>query len=74
MLYYGIFSVGLALADNGKIHVGLALWLPNIIASIIAFVLVWKIVSERWTSVSDGVFSSLSRLIATIGGKFRAKA
>ncbi len=57
MLYYGIFSLGLALADGGKIHVGTALWLPNIIASCIAFVLVRKIVTEQWHSVSEGVFN-----------------
>jgi lipopolysaccharide export system permease protein len=73
MLYYGIFSIGLALADNGKIHVGLALWLPNIVASIIASILVWKIVSEQWTSVSDGVFASISNTIAAIRRRFQAR-
>ncbi len=64
MLYYGIFSMGLALADSGKMHVGLALWLPNIVAASISAVLVWKITSERWNSVSEGVFNSISHLVA----------
>lgn len=64
MLYYGIFSVGLALADSGKLHVGLALWLPNIVATGIAFVLVRKITSEQWNSVSEGVFNLTSKTLA----------
>jgi len=55
ILYYSIFSVGVALADSGSIHVGLALWTPNILASIIAFILVYKISTERWQSVSEGI-------------------
>jgi hypothetical protein len=74
MLYYGIFSIGLALADNGKIHVGLALWLPNIVASIIACVLVWKIVSEKWVSVSDGVFAALARFTTSVSRRLRFNA
>ncbi len=73
MLYYGIFSIGLALADNGKIHVGLALWLPNIVASIIAGLLVWKIVSEKWTSVSEGIFNSLASFSGLIRRRLRAR-
>ncbi len=69
MLYYGIFSLGLALADGGKIHVGLALWLPNIVASIIAILLVYKIVTEQWHSVSEGVFNAVSGAIARIRSK-----
>ena len=63
MLYYGIFSMGLALADGGKMHVGLALWLPNIIAAAIAAVLVRKITTERWASVSEGIFTTISHSI-----------
>jgi lipopolysaccharide export system permease protein len=64
MLYYGIFSMGLALADSGKMHVGLALWLPNLVASLIAFLLVHRIVTERWASVSEGVFNATQSLLA----------
>lgn len=61
MLYYGIFSMGLALADGGKMHVGLALWLPNFVAAAIAALLVRKITSEQWNSVSEGVFNFIAR-------------
>jgi hypothetical protein len=63
MLYYGIFSMGLALADSGKMHVGLALWLPNLVAAGIAALLVYKITSEQWNSVSEGVFNLISKAI-----------
>lgn len=66
MIYYGIFSVGLALADSGKIHVGVALWLPNIIASAIATLLVYKITTERWQSVSEGVFNGISGVTTAV--------
>jgi lipopolysaccharide export system permease protein len=66
MLYYGIFSMGLALADGGKMHVGLALWLPNLVAAAIAALLVRKITSEQWSSVSEGVFNFFSGTIARI--------
>jgi lipopolysaccharide export system permease protein len=63
MLYYGIFSMGLALADGGKMHVGLALWLPNLVAAGIAAILVRKITSEQWNSVSEGVFNVINKVI-----------
>jgi lipopolysaccharide export system permease protein len=66
IVYYAIFSVGVALADSGKLHVGIALWTPNVIASAIAVLLLRKIASERWNSVSEGVQRSLQRLIALV--------
>jgi lipopolysaccharide export LptBFGC system permease protein LptF len=66
MLYYGIFSLGLALADGGKIHVGVALWMPNIVAAIIAVILVRKITSEQWHSVSEGVFTTIQSAVLRI--------
>jgi lipopolysaccharide export system permease protein len=66
MLYYGIFSMGLALADSGKMHVGLALWLPNLVASLIALLLVHRIVTERWASVSEGVFSATQTILSRL--------
>jgi lipopolysaccharide export system permease protein len=63
MLYYGIFSIGLALADSGKMHVGVALWLPNIIAAAIAVILTRKITTEAWNSVSEGVFNLVSNIM-----------
>jgi len=72
IVYYGIFSIGMALADGGKIHVGLALWLPNILASIVAAILVRKITSEQWQSVSEGVFSAISRVFRGVRRRFKS--
>lgn len=66
IVYYGIFSIGLALADGGKIHVGLALWLPNIITTLIASFLIYKIVTEQWQSVADGIFSLFSEKLSSL--------
>lgn len=63
IIYYAIFSVGVALADSGKLHVGIALWAPNVIASGIAALLAYKIATERWSSVSEGIQRALSRFI-----------
>jgi lipopolysaccharide export system permease protein len=72
VVYYGIFSVGMALADGGKIHVGLALWLPNILASMLAAILVRKITSEQWQSVSEGVFSAVTRGVTLLRRRFKS--
>ncbi len=74
MLYYGIFSLGLALADSGKIHVGVALWMPNIVAAIIAVILVRKITSEQWHSVSEGVFTVIQSAVLRIRRCWERKA
>lgn len=66
MIYYAVFSVGLALADGGKMHIGVALWLPNIIASLIAAILTRKITTERWQSVSEGVFNAIEAITAKL--------
>lgn len=76
MMYYGIFSFGLALADGGKMHVGLALWLPNIVAASIAFVLVRKVTTEQWSSVSDGIVNLVAgsvKGVVNFVGRLRGK-
>lgn len=72
IVYYGIFSIGMALADGGKINVGLALWLPNILASILAAILVRKITSEQWQSVSEGVFNAVARCVTLLRRRFKS--
>ncbi len=62
MVYYAVFSVGLALADGGRMHIGVALWLPNILASSVAAILVRKITTERWQSVSEGIFNAIGAI------------
>lgn len=60
--YYSLFSVGVALADGGTIPIWLALWLPNIITSIVAFVFIRNLSLERWNSVPEGLQALLGRI------------
>jgi len=60
IIYYSIFSVGVALADSGHIHVGVALWAPNVVATGIAAFLVRKITTEKWQSVSGGIQQAIA--------------
>jgi lipopolysaccharide export system permease protein len=61
--YYSIFSIGLALADSGKLKIWIALWLPNFVAGTVACLLVHKIGSEQWQSVSEGIQRILSKIV-----------
>lgn len=55
VIYYSVFSVGVALADKGSIPIPLALWAPNIITTCLAFWILHKLATEQWHSVSEGV-------------------
>lgn len=67
ILYYSIFSIGLTMADSGALKVWIALWAPNIITTVIAALLVYKVGTEQWQSVSDGA----QRLIERVGKIFK---
>lgn len=67
ILYYSIFSIGLTMADSGALKVWIALWAPNIITTAIAALLVYKVGTEQWQSVSDGA----QRLIEGVGKIFK---
>ena len=62
ILYYSIFSIGLTMADSGAIKVWIALWAPNIITTAIAALLVYKVGTEQWQSVSEGAQRTLERV------------
>lgn len=53
VIYYGIFSLGLALAESGQIKIWIALWLPNILCALAAAFLIKKLASEEWQSIAD---------------------
>jgi lipopolysaccharide export LptBFGC system permease protein LptF len=69
IIYYSIFSIGVALADSGHLQVGVALWAPNVVATSIAVFLVYKITSEKWQSVSGGMQEALSSRWARFRGR-----
>jgi lipopolysaccharide export system permease protein len=62
ILYYSIFSIGLTMADRGALKVGVALWAPNIITTAIAALLVYKVGTEQWQSVSEGAQKAIERV------------
>jgi lipopolysaccharide export system permease protein len=62
ILYYSIFSIGLTMADRGALKVWIALWAPNIITTAIAALLVYKVGTEQWQSVSEGAQKVLERV------------
>jgi lipopolysaccharide export system permease protein len=62
ILYYSIFSIGLTMADSGALKVWIALWAPNIITTAIAALLVYKVGTEQWQSVSEGAQRLIERL------------
>jgi hypothetical protein len=50
------------MADRGALKVWIALWAPNIITTAIAALLVYKVGTEQWQSVSEGVQKVLERV------------
>jgi lipopolysaccharide export system permease protein len=64
--YYALYSVGLALADSGRFNISLALWIPNILGAAIAALLLHKLATERWHSVSEGLFANASRFVSKL--------
>jgi lipopolysaccharide export system permease protein len=71
ILYYSIFSIGVTLADSGKLQVWIALWVPNIVATLVASFMVYKVGTEQWQSVSDGVQRACTRLLEGVRRKGR---
>jgi lipopolysaccharide export system permease protein len=69
ILYYSIFSIGVTLADSGKLQVWIALWLPNILATGVASFMVYKVGTEQWQSVSDGIQRGCARLVDSLRRK-----
>ena len=57
IVYYSIFSIGLALADKGSIPIVVALWAPNLLTLILACLVLYKLGNEQWSSVSEGIQS-----------------
>jgi lipopolysaccharide export system permease protein len=64
VVYYSLFSMGIALADGGNVHVGVALWFPNFITTLIAVGILYKLGSEQWSSVPEGIQNAVQRVRA----------
>jgi lipopolysaccharide export system permease protein len=53
VVYYGLFSIGIVLAQSRTMPGYMALWLPNFFALIVTLFFIRRIGSERWQSIAD---------------------
>jgi len=60
VIYYGILSLGIALAENNFVNPYLAVWAPNIVSALIAGYTLSKMSSEEWQSIAHGLESIAS--------------
>jgi hypothetical protein len=58
------------MADSGALKVWIALWAPNILTTGIAALLVYKVGTEQWQSVSEGAQKFLER-VGTLTKRWR---
>lgn len=67
VIYYGVLSVSVALAESGGMHPTLSVWLPNILSGAIAYYSLRKMGSEEWQSIAHGfeIIWNRVRLIAS---------
>jgi len=56
VLYYGIFSIGIVLAQSGAIPTLVSLWLPNVAVLALAAYALYKTSTEQWQSVAAGLY------------------
>lgn len=54
VIYYALLSIGVALAENGIIPAFISVWLPNIVAALLAAYALKAMSSEKWQSISQG--------------------
>lgn len=63
VIYYGLLSTGVALAEGGRLNPTIALWIPNIVATIIGAVMIWKMGTEQWQSIAQRVEEAVRSII-----------
>ncbi len=55
--YFGILSIGMAIAEKGSMNPYVALWMPNIIMGAFTAILLEKMNSEKWQSTAHFIES-----------------
>jgi len=55
ILYYGTLSVGVALAESGGMNSLVALWVPNLLVTVLAVFMLKQVGSEKWQSIIHGI-------------------
>jgi lipopolysaccharide export system permease protein len=66
--YYIMLTVGEGLGDEGKIHPLLAMWLPNLILSIVGLYLVVKTANEYPFKISSFIFRHVLHFLNRLKG------
>ncbi len=74
VLYYALYSICLALADNEVAPIAPILWMPNILATAVAAFLFHKLASEQWQSVSEGVLGTLLETVQRLKASRKGSA
>lgn len=64
--YYVLLSVGITLGENGKVDVQLGLWIPNIVATIVTAVVLYKVSTEKWSSIAHAFELYLERILGCL--------
>jgi len=62
LIYYILFALLSALAENMKIPVLVGVWGPNFLLMLLSFYLFNKVNSEQWTSVAEQVAKQANKL------------
>src|SRR5262249_31935297 len=62
VIYYGLLSVGITLAEARVVPSTVALWLPNFILVGVSALTIHRIASEQWHSIAAGFESIGDRL------------
>lgn len=55
VIYYGVLSIGIALAEGSVITPLIALWLPNIVVLLIGGTALNKLGKENWQSITEAL-------------------
>ncbi len=70
VIYYGLFSVGVVLAQSELVPPVVALWAPNFFVFFTALYMIQKTASEKWQSIAHG----FEEMISFFYGLFHLRA
>lgn len=71
VVYYGLLSVGMALAEGSTVSPYIALWFPNLIVLGASIFFIRRVASEKWQSVAEGFSEIYGTLREQIGRRIR---
>lgn len=62
VFYYVLFSIGITLAEGGKVPATIALWGPNLLIGVLSWYMLRKVYMEQWSSIGSGLEELISRM------------